>query len=77
VTAGYYCDFCHQELDPTAPGSMRKVIGWVEARGGGGANHVADKSAPLGYAHKICLEVERRGYTHGKKGSAPPGDSLF
>lgn len=50
------CEVCNEEIGE-GQSYCHKVIGWVALKGGKQTNTITRTSAPLGYAHKICLET--------------------
>ena len=54
---GMECPWCGEVVDSRKHGAMRRVIGWEETRGGGGANKIAFRHEVGVWAHKTCVEV--------------------
>lgn len=48
------CDLCERRIDPASPGVLSLVVGWVEARSGGGAHAVTDRHDLGRWRHKAC-----------------------
>jgi hypothetical protein len=55
------CTFCGEPVNPVVAGVFRRVEGWVETRKGGGAHGVTFKKELGDYAHKVCIDLERKG----------------
>lgn len=53
------CHFCNSPIDPDAPGTYKRVIGWVRNRSEGGANAVAMPGPATAYACKPCVDIKR------------------
>ena len=51
------CEFCNQPIEPTHA-QVHKVLGWANTKNGKATGQVSRLSAPLGYAHKVCLETK-------------------
>lgn len=58
------CTFCGDPLDPLAPGVYRKVEGWAENRGQGGAHAIALREEHHVYAHALCIQAAKIGAAH-------------
>ncbi len=54
---GMNCPWCDREVNTRKAGVMRRVIGWEETRGGGGANKIAFRREVGVWAHKSCVEA--------------------
>lgn len=52
------CEACGEEIGH-GQSYAHKVIGWVEVKNGKASGNVVKPSAPLGYAHKICLQTRK------------------
>lgn len=50
------CSLCGEELDTAIMATVVKVVGWVEWKGDRVVGSVKNPSAPVGYAHKMCVE---------------------
>lgn len=50
------CSICNEELDTNTMSTYVKVVGWVEWKADRAVGSVKHPSAPVGYAHKICIE---------------------
>ncbi len=50
------CEFCNEPVDTRANGSYKRVVGWVQNKGGA----IALPSAPIGWAHYSCIETEKK-----------------
>jgi hypothetical protein len=53
------CHFCKVPVDIEAPGTYKRVTGWVKNRTEGGANAVAMPGPATGYACKPCIDMSR------------------
>jgi hypothetical protein len=50
------CSICGDPLDTAMMTTYVKVVAWVEWRGERAVGTVKNPSAPVGYAHKMCVE---------------------
>lgn len=50
------CSICNEQLDTTTMSTCVKVVGWVEWKGDRAVGSIKNASAPVGYAHKMCIE---------------------
>jgi hypothetical protein len=50
------CEVCDEEIG-NGQAYANKVIGWVAVKNGKQTTALTRSSAPIGYAHKICLEM--------------------
>lgn len=48
------CEVCGQRVRPDEPGVFSLVIGWAEARTGGGAHGISERRDLGRYRHKGC-----------------------
>lgn len=62
----FNCEFCGDPVSDVDESAYRRVVGWV-----GRSKTMMLASAPTGWAHKVCLDVER---LHRRK---QQGESLF
>lgn len=62
----FNCEFCGEPVSDVDDSAYRRVVGWV-----GKTKTIMLASAATGWAHKICLDVER--LRHKKK----QDESLF
>jgi hypothetical protein len=53
------CEVCNNEIGQ-GQSFAHKVIGWALVKNGKQTNTITKSSAPIGYAHKICLEGKSR-----------------
>lgn len=56
-----HCHHCGDEIRPDAPGTWREIIGWVQARKGGGAHGVRDQKPTGRYLCQFCVDLVRKG----------------
>lgn len=55
------CHYCEEEIDPRDEGVYRYIECWVQNRKGAGA-HGVTRPKDLGkYAHKMCMDLDKRG----------------
>jgi len=50
------CSVCNEELDTATMSTCVKVVGWVEWKSDRAVGAVKNPSAPVGYAHKMCVD---------------------
>ena len=53
------CSLCNDELDTEIMPTVVKVVGWVDIKAGKISGNVRTPSEPLGWAHKICVDLPK------------------
>jgi hypothetical protein len=51
----FNCEFCGEPVSNVDDSAYRRVVGWV----GKTTKTMMLASAPTGWAHKVCLDIER------------------
>lgn len=54
------CEGCGGKVNPKQAGTGKRIEGYVEVRGGGGAHGVIKMSEPKGFVCPTCLAALRR-----------------
>ncbi len=50
------CSVCDHELNIYTQTTVAKVVTWVEYKNDRFVGQIIKPSAPVGYAHKVCIE---------------------
>jgi hypothetical protein len=66
------CLFCREPVDPAAPGTYRRVRGWVKVRArqagaGGGSTALRMPEPPDAFAHGWCVARAGSGALHEQR----------
>jgi hypothetical protein len=69
------CHFCKQPMSTTTPGTYRKATGWIESRLGGGSNALRLPQQHDEWAHRGCIDREKRGHVWGQSELFPPSEA--
>lgn len=51
------CAWCGEEVNTRKQGVLRRIVGWEETRGGGGANKIMFRQEVGLWAHKHCVQA--------------------
>ncbi len=51
------CEFCGEEVDTTDRNVFKRVVGWVQNKGG--ASPVVLQDGPFGWAHYACIDIAK------------------
>ncbi len=60
------CVFCEAPVNPTKPGTFRKVMGWAETRTGGGVHGITDRKELNEFACGPCMKLRKLGVSVGQ-----------
>jgi hypothetical protein len=63
----FACEFCGSPVDPNAPGTWRRVTGWVEVRKSG-TGPITHPESPHGWACRGCMLERKTGINRGQGG---------